>query len=82
MLSLVGAKDRDELMNTAMPVELRREGAMDLGRYTQGMSETEFLEHFKCASSVLRPAHAVQPVAMAMSQLCVLHTSGLRTLLG
>jgi glycine cleavage system pyridoxal-binding protein P len=53
MLKKVGASDLDSLMNTALPPSLRRKGLMDLGKYTDGMSESEFLEHFKCASCLL-----------------------------
>ena len=53
MLKKVGAADLDELMSTAMPVSLRREGLMDLGKYTKGMTESEFLEHFKCGAACL-----------------------------
>lgn len=40
----------DDLMNSAIPDGLPRLDGLDLGIYTKGMSESEFLEHFKCAS--------------------------------
>lgn len=47
MLQVVKASSLDDLISTALPPHLRREGTMDLGEYTRGMSESEFLEHFK-----------------------------------
>jgi hypothetical protein len=49
MLDTCNAKDIDDLMNTAMPKTLPRVKRMNLGMYTDGMTEAAFLEHFKCA---------------------------------
>ena len=48
MCKAIGAKDMDDLMNSAIPDGLPRLDGLDLGIYTKGMSESEFLEHFKC----------------------------------
>jgi glycine cleavage system pyridoxal-binding protein P len=47
MLDTVGAESLEALINTAMPKSLRRPGLMDFGEYTHGMTESDFLKHFK-----------------------------------
>ena len=63
MLGACGADSVDALMKSALPESLPTlKSGLDLGRYTEGMSESEFLEHFKCAPPVApaRPAHELQ----------------------
>lgn len=47
MLDTCKASDIDDLMDTAMPKTLPRLPRMNLGKYTDGMTEAAFLEHFK-----------------------------------
>jgi glycine cleavage system pyridoxal-binding protein P len=49
MLETCKATDIDELMDTAIPKTLPRLNGLNLGKYTNGMTEAAFLEHFKCA---------------------------------
>lgn len=63
MCEIIGAKDMDDLMNSSIPDGLPRLDGLNLGVYTKGMSETEFLEHFKYDSLVLylRPCVPILP---------------------
>eukprot|EP00892_Ulva_mutabilis_P002870 jgi/Ulvmu1/12584/UM092_0014.1 len=51
MCKAIGAKDMDDLMDSAIPDGLPRLDGLDLGIYTKGMSESEFLEHFKAMTT-------------------------------
>lgn len=55
MCEVIGAKDMSDLMNSAIPDGLPRLDGLDLGIYTKGMSESEFLEHFKYVNSKHTP---------------------------
>lgn len=52
MLDTCKAKDINDLMDTAMPKTLPRVKRMNLGIYTDGMTEAAFLEHFKYAPTL------------------------------
>lgn len=52
MCKVIGAKDVEDLMNSAIPDGLPRLESLEMGVYTKGMSESEFLEHFKCAPCI------------------------------
>ena len=47
MVAATGFGSLDELITATVPKAIRREGQMDLGEYTQGYTESEFLAKFK-----------------------------------
>jgi glycine dehydrogenase len=47
MVAETGFPSMDALIDATVPKEIRRKDGMDLGQYTQGMTESEFLEFFK-----------------------------------
>ncbi len=49
MVSVAGFDSIDALIDATVPQSIRRKERMDLGRYTEGMTESNFLAQFKCA---------------------------------
>jgi glycine dehydrogenase len=49
MVKLTNFPSLDALIDATVPKAIRRKDGMDLGEYTQGYTETQFLEKFKCA---------------------------------
>lgn len=47
MVSVVGFNSLDELIDATVPEAIRRHDRMDLGKYTDGLTESEFLAKFK-----------------------------------
>ena len=66
MVAATGFESLDALVDATVPKAIRRPDLMDLGEYTEGMRESEFLTKFKCApcpSST--PVTALRPGAEA-----------------
>lgn len=51
MVAATGFDSLDALVDATVPKAIRRPDLMDLGEYTHGMRESEFLTKFKCARS-------------------------------
>ena len=49
MVAVTGFESLDALVDATVPKAIRRPDLMDLGAYTEGMRESEFLTKFKCA---------------------------------
>ena len=49
MVAATGFESLDALVDATVPKAIRRPDLMDLGAYTEGMRESEFLTKFKCA---------------------------------
>jgi glycine dehydrogenase len=47
MVAETGFPSMDALIDATVPKEIRRKDGMGMGRYTDGMTESEFLEYFK-----------------------------------
>lgn len=47
MVAETGFSSMDALIDATVPAAIRRKDGMDMGRYTDGMTENEFLEYFK-----------------------------------
>lgn len=47
MVKLTGFESLDALIDATVPTSIRRQGQMDLGAYTKGFTESEFLQRFK-----------------------------------
>lgn len=47
MVSETGFSSMDELIDATVPKAIRRTDGMNMGKYTDGMTESEFLEYFK-----------------------------------
>ena len=47
MVSLTGFDSMDALIDATVPEAIRRHDRMDLGQYTDGLTESEFLVKFK-----------------------------------
>lgn len=47
MVAETGFGSLDALIDATVPAAIRRSDGMDLGRYTEGMTESEFLDFFK-----------------------------------
>jgi glycine cleavage system pyridoxal-binding protein P len=47
MVAETGFKSMDALIDATVPVPIRRSDGMGMGKYTEGMKESEFLEYFK-----------------------------------
>ena len=50
MVAVSGFESVDALITATVPKAIRRPGQMDLGEYTKGYTESEFMAKFKCAS--------------------------------
>jgi glycine dehydrogenase len=48
MVAETGFKSLDALIDATVPPAIRRTDSMPLGKYTEGMTESEFLDYFKC----------------------------------
>jgi len=48
MVAVTGFDSLDALIDATVPKAIRRPDMMDLGEYTSGMRESEFLKKFKC----------------------------------
>jgi len=51
MVETVGFKSLDELIDATVPKEIRRKGMMDLGKYSEPLTESEFIKMFKTMAS-------------------------------
>mmetsp|Transcript_10501 Transcript_10501/g.31532 ORF Transcript_10501/g.31532 Transcript_10501/m.31532 type:complete len:1043 (-) Transcript_10501:453-3581(-) len=51
MLAVTGFKTLDHLIDATVPDAIRRSDGMKMGKYTDGMTESEFLEFFKNMAS-------------------------------
>ena len=51
MVSVAGFESLDALIDATVPEAIRRHDRMDLGKYSDGLTESDFLESFKCGSS-------------------------------
>jgi glycine dehydrogenase len=47
MVSLTGFESLDALIDATVPEAIRRHDRMDLGKYTEGLTESDFLAKFK-----------------------------------
>lgn len=47
MVAETGFKSLDALIDATVPADIRRGDGMGMGKYTDGMTESEFLEYFK-----------------------------------
>lgn len=47
MVSLTGFGSIDQLIDATVPKSIRRSDGMEMGSYTAGMTESQFLEQFK-----------------------------------
>jgi len=47
MLSVVGFSSLDALSDATVPESIKRGNDFEMGRFTKGMTESEFLEDFK-----------------------------------
>lgn len=47
MVSVAGFDSIDALIDATVPQSIRRKDRMDMGRYTDGMTESGFLDQFK-----------------------------------
>jgi glycine dehydrogenase len=47
MVAETGFASMDALIDATVPASIRRKDGMDLGKYTDGMGEAEFLDFFK-----------------------------------
>jgi glycine dehydrogenase len=47
MVSVTGFGSMDELIDATVPAAIRRPDEMEMGKYTPGMTESDFLEYFK-----------------------------------
>jgi glycine cleavage system pyridoxal-binding protein P len=50
MVAAVGFPSLDALIDATVPASIRRKDGMDLGDFTDGMTEAAFLEKFKCVA--------------------------------
>ena len=57
MVAVTGFDSLDALVDATVPKAIRRPDLMDLGAYTEGMRESEFLTKFKCAPAGPRCLH-------------------------
>ena len=48
---MTGFESLDALIDATVPEAIRRHDRMDLGKYSDGMTESDFLASFKCCSS-------------------------------
>ena len=55
MVSATGFESLDALIDATVPEAIRRHDRMDLGKYSDGLTESDFLASFKCCSP---PLHA------------------------
>jgi glycine dehydrogenase len=47
MVKKTGFESLDALIDATVPQAIRRNGQMDLGEYTNGFTESDFLQKFK-----------------------------------
>jgi glycine dehydrogenase len=47
MVQATGFESMDALIDATVPKSIRRSDGMDLGKYTDGMTESQFLDYFK-----------------------------------
>lgn len=47
MVSVTGFESLDALIDATVPEAIRRHDRMDLGKYTEGLTESDFLAKFK-----------------------------------
>ena len=48
---MTGFESLDALIDATVPEAIRRHDRMDLGKYSDGLTESDFLASFKCCSS-------------------------------
>ena len=61
MVAVTGFDSLDALVDATVPKAIRRPDLMDLGAYTEGMRESEFLTKFKCVPAP-HPRHLHESV--------------------
>ena len=69
MVAATGFDSLDALVDATVPKAIRRPDLMDLGEYTHGMRESEFLTKFKCARSRAPLCSGCKPTPCAYSIL-------------
>lgn len=47
MVAATGFKSLDALIDATVPAAIRRKDGMGMGKYTAGMTESQFLDYFK-----------------------------------
>ena len=47
MVKVTGFQSMDALIDATVPAAIRRKDGMKMGKYTEGMPESTFLEYFK-----------------------------------
>ena len=47
MVAATGFKSLDDLIDATVPAAIRRKDGMKMGKYTDAMTESEFLTYFK-----------------------------------
>jgi glycine dehydrogenase len=47
MVKVTGFQSMDALIDATVPAAIRRKDGMEMGKYTEGMTESAFLEYFK-----------------------------------
>ena len=47
MVKETGFESMDALIDATVPKAIRRADGMDMGKYTAGMTESQFLDYFK-----------------------------------
>lgn len=47
MVAATGFPSLDALIDATVPTAIRRKDGMEMGEYTKGMTESQFLEYFK-----------------------------------
>lgn len=50
MVKVTGFPSMDALIDATVPAAIRRKDGMPMGKYTSGMTESDFLSYFKCAA--------------------------------
>ena len=71
MVKACGFESMDELIDATVPAAIRRKERMDIGRFSDGLTEQEFLSTFKwvamrpCLGSWPRQQHGVHMPAVA-----------------
>jgi hypothetical protein len=53
MVKTTGYPSLEALIDATVPAAIRRKDGMEMGRYTAGMTESEFLDYFKLVTLIL-----------------------------
>ena len=76
MLKITSFDSLDALIDATVPAAIRRKGTMNLGVYTDGLTESQFLDKIKCGPSCAD----CDPAALSRDPLCS-HSGGRSVLL-